>query len=88
MHLALPRSRRYADRNGSSHAGYAAHIFLQLGMWPEAALPRTISGESLGHLDAAQETLAQLRDLQPAWLMYAQRNKANTPLPKEELLAL
>jgi tetratricopeptide (TPR) repeat protein len=46
--LALPAARRYAEiAPGSHHAQHMpAHIFLQLGMWPEAAASNEAGWES------------------------------------------
>lgn len=88
--LALPAARRYAEIAPEAHHArhMPAHIFLQLGMWPEAAA----SNESAW---AASEAWVKRRDLSPDlrdyhslhWLTYVYLQQGRYR-QAEELIAL
>lgn len=88
--LALPAARRYADIAPEAHHArhMPSHIFLQLGMWPEAAA----SNESAWN---ASETWMKRKNLSPDvrdyhslhWLLYVYLQQGRYG-KAEELLAL
>lgn len=88
--LALPAARRYAGIAPEAHHArhMPSHIFLQLGMWPEAALSNESAWE-------ASETWMKRKNLSPSvrdyhslhWLMYVYLQQGRVA-KAEELLAL
>ena len=88
--LALPAARRYAGIAPEAHHArhMPSHIFLQLGMWPEAALSNESAWE-------ASETWMKRKNLSPSvrdyhslhWLMYVYLQQGRYA-KAEELLTL
>ncbi|MDN5935093.1 MAG: tetratricopeptide repeat protein, partial [Nitrosospira sp.] len=82
--LALPAAERYADiAPGAPHAEHMpSHIFLQLGMWPEAASTLEASWDRKNDLPASKRDYHSLYWLHYVYLQQGRYDKA------EELLAL
>ncbi len=88
--LALPAARRYADIAPEAHHArhMPSHIFLQLGMWPEAAASNESAWE-------ASDTWMKRKNLSPSvrdyhslhWLLYVYLQQGRYS-KAEELLAL
>jgi tetratricopeptide (TPR) repeat protein len=71
--LALPAARRYASiAPGAHHAQHMpAHIFLQLGMWPEAAASNEAAWESSDAWMKRKNLPVSVRDYHSLhWLLY------------------
>src|ERR1044071_3848868 len=88
--LALPAARRYASiAPGAHHAQHmSSHIFLQLGMWPEAAASNEAAWEASDAWMKRKNLSLSVRDYHSLhWLMYAylQQGRYNDA---EKLLAL
>jgi len=88
--LALPAARRYASIAPEAyHARHMpSHIFLQLGMWPEAAASNEASWEASDAWMKRKNLSLNVRDYHSLhWLMYAylQQGRYNDA---EKLLAL
>ena len=72
--LALPAARRYADIAPEAHHArhMPSHIFLQLGMWPEAAASNESAWESSDKWMKRKKLSLSVRDYHSLhWLMYA-----------------
>src|SRR5689334_7410513 len=72
--LALPAARRYADIAPEAHHArhMPSHIFLQLGMWPEAAASNESAWESSDNWMKRKNLSVSVRDYHSLhWLMYA-----------------
>src|SRR5918993_1241771 len=72
--LALPAARRYADIAPEAHHArhMPSHIFLQLGMWPEAAASNLSAWESSDAWMKRKKLSVNVRDYHSLhWLMYA-----------------
>ena len=72
--LALPAARRYADIAPEAHHArhMPAHIFLQLGMWPEAAASNESAWESSDSWMKRKKLPLSVRDYHSLhWLLYA-----------------
>ena len=72
--LALPAARRYADIAPEAHHArhMPSHIFLQLGMWPEAAASNESAWESSDNWMRQKKLPLSVRDYHSLhWLMYA-----------------
>ena len=72
--LALPAARRYADIAPEAHHArhMPAHIFLQLGMWPEAAASNESAWESSDNWMKRKNLPLSVRDYHSLhWLLYA-----------------
>lgn len=72
--LALPAARRYADIAPEAHHArhMPSHIFLQLGMWPEAAASNESAWESSDNWMKRKKLSLSVRDYHSLhWLMYA-----------------
>ena len=72
--LALPAARRYADIAPEAHHArhMPSHIFLQLGMWPEAAASNESAWESSDNWMKRKNLPLSVRDYHSLhWLMYA-----------------
>ena len=72
--LALPAARRYADIAPEAHHArhMPSHIFLQLGMWPEAAASNEAAWESSDNWMKQKKLPLSVRDYHSLhWLMYA-----------------
>src|ERR1044072_2085351 len=72
--LALPAARRYADIAPEAHHArhMPSHIFLQLGMWPEAAASNESAWESSNNWMKRKKLSLSVRDYHSLhWLMYA-----------------
>jgi tetratricopeptide (TPR) repeat protein len=88
--LALPAARRYADiAPGAHHARHMpSHIFLQLGMWPEAAASNLSAWETSDAWMRRKQLSPSVRDYHSLhWLtyVYLQQGRYNKA---EELLGL
>src|SRR5258708_5313324 len=71
--LALPAARRYADIAPEAHHArhMPAHIFLQLGMWPEAAASNESSWEASDAWMKRKNLSTNVRDYHSLhWLLY------------------
>jgi len=71
--LALPAARRYAEIAPEAHHArhMPAHIFLQLGMWPEAAASNESAWESSDAWMKRKNLSASVRDYHSLhWLLY------------------
>src|SRR5215212_10195274 len=71
--LALPAARRYADIAPEAHHArhMPAHIFLQLGMWPEAAASNESAWESSDAWMKRKNLSVNVRDYHSLhWLLY------------------
>jgi tetratricopeptide (TPR) repeat protein len=72
--LALPAARRYADIAPEAHHArhMPSHIFLQLGMWPEAAASNESAWESSDNWMKRKKLPLSVRDYHSLhWLLYA-----------------
>ena len=72
--LALPAARRYADIAPEAHHArhMPSHIFLQLGMWPEAAASNLSAWESSDAWMKRKKLSPNVRDYHSLhWLLYA-----------------
>lgn len=72
--LALPAARRYASIAPEAHHArhMPSHIFLQLGMWPEAAASNEAAWESSDAWMKRKKLSLSVRDYHSLhWLMYA-----------------
>lgn len=72
--LALPAARRYASIAPEAHHArhMPSHIFLQLGMWPEAAASNESAWESSDTWMKRKKLSLSVRDYHSLhWLMYA-----------------
>jgi tetratricopeptide (TPR) repeat protein len=72
--LALPAARRYADIAPEAHHArhMPSHIFLQLGMWPEAAASNESAWESSDNWMKRKHLSLSVRDYHSLhWLLYA-----------------
>lgn len=72
--LALPAARRYADIAPEAHHArhMPSHIFLQLGMWPEAAASNESAWESSDNWMKRKKLSLSVRDYHSLhWLLYA-----------------
>jgi len=72
--LALPAARRYADIAPEAHHArhMPSHIFLQLGMWPEAAASNESAWESSDNWMKQKKLPPSVRDYHSLhWLLYA-----------------
>jgi tetratricopeptide (TPR) repeat protein len=88
--LALPAARRYAGIAPEAHHArhMPAHIFLQLGMWPEAAASNQSAWEASDTWMRRKKLSPNVRDYHSLhWLMYAQLQQGRYR-KAEELLAL
>ena len=88
--LALPAARRYAGIAPEAHHArhMPSHIFLQLGMWPEAAASNLSAWESSDAWMKRKKLSVSVRDYHSLhWLMYAylQQGRYNQA---EQLLSL
>jgi tetratricopeptide (TPR) repeat protein len=88
--LALPAARRYASIAPEAHHArhMPAHIFLQLGMWPEAAASNEAAWESSDVWMKRKHLSLNVRDYHSLhWLLYAylQQGRYNQA---EQLLTL
>jgi tetratricopeptide (TPR) repeat protein len=88
--LALPAARRYATIAPEAHHArhMPSHIFLQLGMWPEAAASNEAAWESSDAWMKRKNLSLSVRDYHSLhWLMYAYLQQGRYKRA-EELLAL
>src|SRR5688572_8081343 len=88
--LALPAARRYAGIAPEAHHArhMPSHIFLQLGMWPEAAASNQSAWEASDNWMRRKKLSPNVRDYHSLhWLMYAQLQQGQYR-QAEELLAL
>ncbi len=88
--LALPAARRYAGIAPEAHHArhMPSHIFLQLGMWPEAAASNQSAWEASDTWMRRKKLSPNVRDYHSLhWLMYAQLQQGQYR-KAEELLAL
>jgi tetratricopeptide repeat protein len=88
--LALPAARRYASIAPEAHHArhMPSHIFLQLGMWPEAAASNESAWESSDAWMKRKNLSVNVRDYHSLhWLMYAYLQQGRYQ-KAEELLAL
>ncbi|MDQ2922376.1 MAG: tetratricopeptide repeat protein [Acidobacteriota bacterium] len=88
--LALPAARRYASIAPEAHHArhMPAHIFLQLGMWPEAAASNESSWESSDAWMKRKNLSLNVRDYHSLhWLLYVYLQQGRYR-KAEELLAL
>jgi tetratricopeptide (TPR) repeat protein len=88
--LALPAARRYASIAPEAHHArhMPSHIFLQLGMWPEAAASNEAAWESSDAWMKRKKLSVSVRDYHSLhWLMYAYLQQGRYQ-KAEELLAL
>ncbi|HEX7333384.1 MAG TPA: hypothetical protein VF290_17910 [Pyrinomonadaceae bacterium] len=88
--LALPAARRYADIAPEAHHArhMPSHIFLQLGMWPEAAASNLSAWESSDAWMKRKKLPLSVRDYHSLhWLLYVylQQGRYNDA---EQLLSL
>ena len=88
--LALPAARRYADIAPEAHHArhMPSHIFLQLGMWPEAAASNLSAWESSDAWMKRKHLSVNVRDYHSLhWLLYVylQQGRFNDA---EQLLSL
>lgn len=88
--LALPAARRYASIAPEAHHArhMPSHIFLQLGMWPEAAASNEAAWESSDAWMKRKKLPLSVRDYHSLhWLLYAYLQQGRYQ-KAEELLAL
>ena len=88
--LALPAARRYADIAPEAHHArhMPSHIFLQLGMWPEAAASNESAWESSDNWMKRKKLPLSVRDYHSLhWLLYAYLQQGRYS-KAEELLKL
>jgi tetratricopeptide (TPR) repeat protein len=88
--LALPAARRYADIAPEAHHArhMPSHIFLQLGMWPEAAASNESAWESSDNWMKRKNLPLSVRDYHSLhWLLYAYLQQGHYS-KAEELLKL
>jgi tetratricopeptide (TPR) repeat protein len=88
--LALPAARRYADIAPEAHHArhMPSHIFLQLGMWPEAAASNESAWESSDSWMKRKKLPLSVRDYHSLhWLLYAYLQQGRYS-KAEELLKL
>ena len=88
--LALPAARRYAAIAPEAHHAQhmPSHIFLQLGMWPEAAASNESAWESSDAWMKRKKLSLSVRDYHSLhWLLYAYLQQGRYQ-KAEELLAL
>ena len=88
--LALPAARRYASIAPEAHHArhMPAHIFLQLGMWPEAAASNESAWEASDAWMKRRHLSPGVRDYHSLhWLLYAYLQQGRYA-KAEELLAL
>ena len=88
--LALPAARRYASIAPEAHHArhMPSHIFLQLGMWPEAAASNEAAWESSDAWMRRKNLSLNVRDYHSLhWLMYAYLQQGRYK-KAEELLML
>ena len=88
--LALPAARRYADIAPEAHHArhMPSHIFLQLGMWPEAAASNESAWESSDNWMKRRKLALNVRDYHSLhWLAYAYLQQGRYK-KAEELLQL
>ncbi len=88
--LALPAARRYASIAPEAHHArhMPSHIFLQLGMWPEAAASNEAAWESSDAWMKRKNLSVSVRDYHSLhWLLYAYLQQGRYQ-KAEELLAL
>ncbi|HEU4794319.1 MAG TPA: hypothetical protein VFT02_01735, partial [Pyrinomonadaceae bacterium] len=88
--LALPAARRYADIAPEAHHArhMPSHIFLQLGMWPEAAASNESAWESSDNWMKRKNLSLSVRDYHSLhWLLYAYLQQGRYK-KAEELLQL
>jgi tetratricopeptide (TPR) repeat protein len=88
--LALPAARRYADIAPEAHHArhMPSHIFLQLGMWPEAAASNESAWESSDNWMKRKKLALSVRDYHSLhWLLYAYLQQGRYK-KSEELLQL
>jgi tetratricopeptide (TPR) repeat protein len=88
--LALPAARRYASIAPEAHHArhMPSHIFLQLGMWPEAAASNEAAWESSDAWMKRKNLSVNVRDYHSLhWLMYAYLQQGRYQ-KAEELLTL
>lgn len=88
--LALPAARRYASIAPEAHHArhMPAHIFLQLGMWPEAAAANESAWESSDTWMKRRNLSPNVRDYHSLhWLLYCYLQQGRYS-KAEELLAL
>ncbi|MFN2499821.1 MAG: hypothetical protein ABR557_12110 [Pyrinomonadaceae bacterium] len=88
--LALPAARRYADIAPAAHHArhMPSHIFLQLGMWPEAAASNESAWESSDAWMKRKHLSTSVRDYHSLhWLLYVYLQQGRY-LKAEELLTL
>ena len=88
--LALPAARRYADIAPEAHHArhMPSHIFLQLGMWPEAAASNESAWEASNTWMKRKNLSPSVRDYHSLhWLLYAYLQQGRYR-KAEELLSL
>ena len=88
--LALPAARRYASIAPEAHHArhMPSHIFLQLGMWPEAAASNEAAWESSDTWMKRKKLSVNVRDYHSLhWLLYAYLQQGRYK-KAEELLTL
>lgn len=88
--LALPAARRYADIAPEAHHArhMPSHIFLQLGMWPEAAASNQSAWEASDAWMKRKNLSPNVRDYHSLhWLMYVYLQQGRYS-KAEELLTL
>jgi tetratricopeptide (TPR) repeat protein len=88
--LALPAARRYADIAPEAHHArhMPSHIFLQLGMWPEAAASNESAWEASDAWMKRKHLSPNVRDYHSLhWLLYVYLQQGRYS-KAEELLAL
>jgi tetratricopeptide (TPR) repeat protein len=88
--LALPAARRYASIAPEAHHArhMPSHIFLQLGMWPEAAASNEAAWESSDAWMKRKNLSVSVRDYHSLhWLLYAYLQQGRYQ-KAEQLLAL
>ena len=88
--LALPAARRYASIAPEAHHArhMPSHIFLQLGMWPEAAASNEAAWESSDAWMKRKKLSLNVRDYHSLhWLLYAYLQQGRYK-KAEELLTL
>jgi tetratricopeptide (TPR) repeat protein len=88
--LALPAARRYADIAPEAHHArhMPSHIFLQLGMWPEAAMSNESAWEASDAWMKRKNLSVNVRDYHSLhWLLYVYLQQGRYR-KAEELLTL
>jgi tetratricopeptide (TPR) repeat protein len=88
--LALPAARRYADIAPEAHHArhMPSHIFLQLGMWPEAAASNESAWEASDNWMKRKQLSPSVRDYHSLhWLLYVYLQQGRYS-KAEELLML